>query len=176
MCGSCYRSGCATAGRGRCWPPVAVSLCCPGYPPASCCPHPLRTCCPHLCGPLYPSHHCRAYGGHGHQLHGAPIGHCGAGLGDGNYLSCGHWSRLTLGCCGCLPARPPWSCLPGPLSTPAAAPPARLPMEEVSIPQEATKATPPTFLPPPAGTPQPLPTPAAAPSTRLPTEEVPHLQ
>ena len=37
---------------------------------------------------------------------------------------------------------------PGPLSAPAAALPARLPMEEVSIPQEATKATPPTFLPP----------------------------
>ena len=91
---------------------MAVSLCCPGYPPASCCPRPLHPCCPHHCGPLHPGCHCRACGGHSRQLCSKPVEHCGAGLGDDSYLSCSHWHRLTPGCCGYLPARPPWSCLP----------------------------------------------------------------
>ena len=111
-CGSSHCSGCATAGRGRHRPPAAVSLCCPGYPPASCCPHPLSTRRPYLYGPLRTGSHCGARGGCGHQRFGPPAGHGGASLGGGGYLSGSCRHRLTPGCHGCLPARTQWSGLP----------------------------------------------------------------
>ena len=109
MSSICHCLGCVvTSGRRR-WPPAPVSLCYLGLPLASCQPCPFSASGPHLCSSVRLGDYCRAYGGCGLQILCRPAGHGGASLGDCCSPCCGCWCWSAPGCCGSLPARPPWS-------------------------------------------------------------------